>query len=74
MIRRPSQNYNIENRAMKALDQIEKTKPIPAPRHPTSSRYIDDIARGEIHICYSICGILAYILYGSWKLEITTNF
>jgi hypothetical protein len=44
-IKRPVKNWNVEDRAFKQLDKIEK-KATQAPRHPSSKKYIDNIAKG----------------------------
>jgi len=42
-IKRPAQNWNIENRAQAFLEKQEKPKV--APRHPTTKKLIDDFSK-----------------------------
>ena len=48
MIKRPVKNWNAEQRAMKQLDKMEKSKPAQAPRHPSTYKFIDDALRGNV--------------------------
>jgi NADH dehydrogenase [ubiquinone] 1 alpha subcomplex assembly factor 4 len=72
---RPAQRYNVENRAMKLLDKIEKSeKPVvTAPKHPPTEKYLMELIQKHPEIMENVKKPAKEIIEGVKQIKIKTT-